>query len=226
MDADGLPLVGPGIDYTKVEAINQKRTLAFINHFITHTSRFLNRFSCVCEEKLEGLHGRIQQLEISLNLLEAKLSSIPGLENVTAPASSSSSTAAAASSSSSTPAAAASAPAAAATEAPAAPPLPGDSTAAAPAGPAAPQAAPEAEAPVEEEKAANPVSKDPRYLKYFKMLQYGVPHPVVKTKMASEGLDPSFLDTPDAPAPPDNAAPQKADSDDSYEDDSDASFSD
>lgn len=57
----------------QVEAINQKRTIAFINHFITHTSRFLNRFSCVCEEKLETLHGRIQQLEVSLSLLEAKV---------------------------------------------------------------------------------------------------------------------------------------------------------
>ena len=34
----------------KVGPLNHKRTLAFLNHFITHTVRFLNRFSCVCEE--------------------------------------------------------------------------------------------------------------------------------------------------------------------------------
>ncbi|KAK7492006.1 hypothetical protein BaRGS_00016670 [Batillaria attramentaria] len=166
MDADGLPLVGPGIDYTKVEAINQKRTIAFINHFITHTSRFLNRFSCVCEEKLENLHTRIQQLEISLSLLEAKLSSVPGLENA-------------------------------------------------------------AEPPPPEAPAATPVSKDPRYMRYFKMVQVGVPPQAVKGKMAAEGLDPDLLDNPDAPAPADDSPKKDADSDASESDsDSAASFSD
>ncbi|XP_076444962.1 WASH complex subunit 3-like [Babylonia areolata] len=214
MDADGLPLVGPGIDYTKVEAINQKRTIAFINHFITHTSRFLNRFSCVCEEKLEGLHGRIQQLEISLSLLEAKLSSIPGLENVTAP------TTATTTPSSGT----AAAPATEATAAaPAAAAPPTDSSSSAP----VPVAAPEPEAPKEEAPPANPVSKDPRYMKFFKMLQYGIPEHAVKNKMGMEGLDPNMLDTPDAPAPPDDA-PKKDDDDDDTDEasDSDASFSD
>ncbi|KAH3738664.1 WASH complex subunit 3-like [Dreissena polymorpha] len=187
MDADGLPLVGPGIDYTKVDAINQKRLIAFINHFVTHTAGFLNRFSCVCEEKLEHLSHRIQQLDITMSLLEAKINSIPGLENVTAPLSSSSS-----SSSSTAPAAP--------TEGagPVAPP-----TVAAPAVPAAPapgsQEAPPP--PPAEPVAANPVSKDPRYQKFFKMLQFGVPVPAIKTKMSVEGLNPDLLDTPDAPAP-------------------------
>lgn len=35
---------------SQVGPINHKRTLAFLNHFITHSVRFLNRFSCVCEE--------------------------------------------------------------------------------------------------------------------------------------------------------------------------------
>ncbi|XP_041072273.1 WASH complex subunit 3 isoform X3 [Carcharodon carcharias] len=82
MDADGLPLVGSGIDLTRVPAIQQKRTVAFLNQFIAHTVRFLNRFSTVCEEKLANLSLRIQQIETTLNILEAKLSSIPGLEDV------------------------------------------------------------------------------------------------------------------------------------------------
>uniref|UniRef100_UPI00398F4A47 WASH complex subunit 3-like n=1 Tax=Pristiophorus japonicus TaxID=55135 RepID=UPI00398F4A47 len=66
----------------QVPAIQQKRTVAFLNQFIAHTVRFLNRFSTVCEEKLANLSLRIQQIETTLNILEAKLSSIPGLEDV------------------------------------------------------------------------------------------------------------------------------------------------
>lgn len=216
MDSDGLPLVGPGIDYTKVEAINQKRTIAFINHFITHTSRFLNRFSCVCEEKLETLHGRIQQLEVSLSLLEAKLSSIPGLENVKAPTASSLAPASSTAVSTGTPA-----PTAAAS------PLVG------PIVPTATAELPAEVAPQEEAKAANPVSKDPRYIKFFKMLQFGVPPHAIKGKMSLEGLDPGLLDTPEAPAPASNgpkaSAPDDGDDDENSnkeDSDSDASFSD
>ncbi|MBN3303687.1 WASC3 protein, partial [Amia calva] len=82
MDEDGLPIVGSGIDLTKVPAIQQKRIVAFLNQFIVHTVRFLNRFSTVCEEKLASISLRIQQIETTLNILEAKLSSIPGLEDV------------------------------------------------------------------------------------------------------------------------------------------------
>ncbi|XP_063119265.1 WASH complex subunit 3 isoform X2 [Rattus norvegicus] len=83
MDEDGLPLMGSGIDLTKVPAIQQKRTVAFLNQFVVHTVQFLNRFSAVCEEKLADLSLRIQQIETTLNILDAKLSSIPGLEDVT-----------------------------------------------------------------------------------------------------------------------------------------------
>ncbi|XP_062931841.1 WASH complex subunit 3 isoform X3 [Cynocephalus volans] len=83
MDEDGLPLMGSGIDLTKVPAIQQKRTVAFLNQFVVHTVQFLNRFSAVCEEKLADLSLRIQQIETTLNILDAKLSSIPGLDDVT-----------------------------------------------------------------------------------------------------------------------------------------------
>ncbi|XP_062059020.1 WASH complex subunit 3 isoform X5 [Lepus europaeus] len=82
MDEDGLPLMGSGIDLTKVPAIQQKRTVAFLNQFVVHTVQFLNRFSTVCEEKLANLSLRIQQIETTLNILDAKLSSIPGLDDV------------------------------------------------------------------------------------------------------------------------------------------------
>lgn len=57
----------------QVEAINQKRLIAFVNSFVSNTAGFLNRFSCVCEEKLENMSHRMQQLEITMSLLEAKV---------------------------------------------------------------------------------------------------------------------------------------------------------
>ncbi|KAI5100220.1 WASH complex subunit 3 [Silurus meridionalis] len=83
MDEDGLPIVGSGVDLRKVPAIQQRRLVAFLNQFIVHTVRFLNRFSTVCEEKLATISLRIQQIETTLSILETKLSSIPGLEDVT-----------------------------------------------------------------------------------------------------------------------------------------------
>ncbi|WAR09027.1 WASC3-like protein [Mya arenaria] len=171
MDEDGLPLVGPGVDYTQVEAINQKRIIAFVNHFVSHTAGFLNRFSCVCEEKLEQLSHRMQQLDITMSLLEAKINSIPGMENVTAPSGSTPAQ--------SQPGDGGAAPPPSAT--PQAPPPPGAEAAPPPPpGAEAPPPPPEEPAP-----AANP----------------GVPETAVKGKMAAEGLNPDLLDTPDAPAP-------------------------
>ena len=45
MDEDGLPLMGSGIDLTKVPATQQNRTVAFLSKFAMHTVHFLNRFS-------------------------------------------------------------------------------------------------------------------------------------------------------------------------------------
>ncbi|KAL3883424.1 hypothetical protein ACJMK2_029689 [Sinanodonta woodiana] len=202
MDADGLPLVGPGVNYTKVEALNQKRIIAFLNHFITHSASFLNRFSCVCEEKLEHLSSRLQQLEITMNILEAKLASIPGLEGVTAPSSSSAPVVVSSSTSSST----------APQSGPPPPP---------PASPVPMQIEKPAQEKVETPQ--NPVSKDPRYMRFFKMLQVGVPETAVKLKMSAEGLDPNLLNNPDAPAP---AADETKDDDENSDSSEVSSFSD
>ncbi|XP_076077663.1 WASH complex subunit 3-like [Mytilus galloprovincialis] len=205
MDSDGLPLVGPGVDYTKVEAIQQKRIVAFINHFVTHTAKFLNRFSSVCEEKLEHMSNRIQELEVSMNLLEAKLSSVPGLENVTAPASASNGTTS--------------------SQASGGPPPPVDTPVATPAATATPAGQPpppdEAAPAPPPPESTNPVSKDPRYMKFFKMLHFGVPPTAIKLKMRDEGLDPELLDTPDAPAPVGGAPSEDSNSESDQEDNDD-----
>ncbi|XP_051547342.1 WASH complex subunit 3-like isoform X2 [Myxocyprinus asiaticus] len=163
MDEDGLPIVGSGIDLTKVPAIQQRRIVAFLNQFIVHTVRFLNRFSTVCEEKLASISLRIQQIETTLSILEAKatreVQRVP-LEL-------------------------------------------------------------KAEALVEN---VMTVAKDPRYARYLKMVQVGVPVMAIKNKMVLEGLDPSLLDTPDAPVP--DGVKKGADEQDDDSSGSESSFSD
>ncbi|XP_067110940.1 WASH complex subunit 3 [Osmerus mordax] len=184
MDEDGLPIVGSGIDLTKVPAIQQRRVVAYLNQFIVHTVRFLNRFSVVCEEKLANISLRIQQIETTLSILEAKLSSIPGLEDVRVDGVGQQQT----------------------TEANGLVPVLNEVQipSSLPVVPAEiSQNVPE---PAQEQKgelAENvvTVAKDQRYARYLKMVQVGVPVMAIKNKMVLEGLDPNLLDTPDAPVP-------------------------
>ncbi|KAM5250094.1 WASH complex subunit 3 isoform 3-T3 [Hipposideros larvatus] len=173
MDEDGLPLMGSGIDLTKVPAIQQKRTVAFLNQFVVHTVQFLNRFSTVCEEKLADLSLRIQQIETTLNILDAKLSSIPGLDDVTFEVSPVSVTSV--------------------TNEPHSETTSEQS-----------QNSLQDSGPQESEVTAEnilTVAKDPRYARYLKMVQVGVPVMAIRNKMISEGLDPDLLERPDAPVP-------------------------
>ncbi|XP_052609001.1 WASH complex subunit 3 isoform X3 [Peromyscus californicus insignis] len=194
MDEDGLPLMGSGIDLTKVPAIQQKRTVAFLNQFVVHTVQFLNRFSTVCEEKLADLSLRIQQIETTLNILDAKLSSIPGLEDVTVEVSPLSVPAVPSGSHS-------------------------ESTPEQPQQDSTQDSGPQ-ESEVSSENTVT-VAKDPRYARYLKMVQVGVPVMAIRNKMISEGLDPELLEKPDAPVP--NGASEKAIEESS---DSESSFSD
>eukprot|EP00112_Aurelia_sp_Birch-Aquarium-sp1_P011273 Seg237.4 transcript_id=Seg237.4/GoldUCD/mRNA.D3Y31 product="WASH complex subunit 3" protein_id=Seg237.4/GoldUCD/D3Y31 len=171
------PLVEIAVDdMTKVPAMPYKDFSAFFNPFVSHTVKFLNRFSCVCEEKLADLALRIQRLEITISLLETKLSSIPGLEDVkietladnqpqqTQPTSNVDTPSVA------TPSVSA-------------------------------QEEPQQEAPEPVKPARKTVAEDPRYAKYFKMIKMGVPVGALRSKMANEGLNPDLLEDPDAPMP-------------------------
>ncbi|XP_044792485.1 WASH complex subunit 3 [Bubalus bubalis] len=172
MDEDGLPLMGSGIDLTKVPAIQQKRTVAFLNQFVVHTVQFLNRFSTVCEEKLD-LSLRIQQIETTLNILDAKLSSIPGLDDVTFEVSPVNVTR-----------------------------ITNGTHSEATSGQS--QNSLQDSGPQESEVTPEnilTVAKDPRYARYLKMVQVGVPVMAIRNKMISEGLDPDLLERPDAPVP-------------------------
>ncbi|XP_007527991.1 WASH complex subunit 3 isoform X1 [Erinaceus europaeus] len=194
MDEDGLPLMGSGIDLTKVPAIQQKRTVAFLNQFVVHTVQFLNRFSTVCEEKLADLSLRIQQIETTLNILDAKLSSIPGLDDVTFEVSP--------------------------ITAPSITSEPHNNTTLE----QSQQNSLQDSGPQESEVAAEnilTVAKDPRYARYLKMVQVGVPVMAIRNKMISEGLDPDLLEKPDAPVPDgeiEKNAEESSDSESSFSD--------
>ncbi|XP_015925958.1 WASH complex subunit 3 [Parasteatoda tepidariorum] len=199
MDEDGLPIVGSGVDYSQVDPLNQKRTLTFLNHFLIRTTSFLNHFSSVCDEKLENLLVRIQRLEASMCILEAKLASIPGLDDVAAESTEN------------------------AEKGPVSAPAPEKATTAAgndvkPSN-TSPPAPDTSNKP--EEKPKMKISQDPRFAKYFKMISLGVQPGAVQLKMTAEGVDPEILNNPDAEAPP--GAPQPSSDDESDRDTSDFS---
>ncbi|CAN0426094.1 WASH complex subunit 3 [Lampetra fluviatilis] len=216
MDADGLPIVGTGTDLTKVGAINQKRTLAFLNHFIVHTTHFLNRFSCVCEEKLTNLALRIQQIETTLNILEAKLASIPGLEDVKVETSNVANPVPQ------------EAPQPSAVNQLPIPAQPVQAASLVSEQPRTEVVKPPAAPPEAPPSNVLTVAKDPRYARYLKMVQVGVPVLAIRNKMIADDLDPELLNTPDAPVP-DSGVSQKAESDSgegSSDSESGGSFSD
>lgn len=165
-------------DMTKVPSIKYKDFAALFNPFVTHTVKFLNRFACVCEEKLADLSLRIQQLEVTITLLETKLSSIPGLEDVKVESQPTS------------------------VQPEEQQPLVETNSE-----PSPQPAASESQAEVVQEEPEPPkpatktVSEDPRYSKFFKMMKMGVPMGALRPKVLAEGLNPDYLDTPDAPAP-------------------------
>ncbi|RVE56648.1 hypothetical protein OJAV_G00223450 [Oryzias javanicus] len=205
MDEDGLPIVGSGVDLTKVPAIQQRRIVAYLNQFVVHTVRFLNRFSTVCEEKLANISLRIQQIDTTLCILEAKLASIPGLEEVTVDGLNQQQSVQ--------------------TNGPA--PTRTDESSAGAVPPSVPQE-PQEEAPEPKAEAENvlTVAKDPRYARYLKMVQVGVPVMAIRNKMIMEGLDPSLLDTPDAPVPDGARGDAENEGGAASSSDSESSFSD
>lgn len=206
-----MPIVAP-IDYETVEPVAYKKTVAFVNTFVINTTEFLNRFVYVCEQKLQHVHRHIQRLEITMNILECKLSSIPGLENVPASAPTAVDQQAG--------------PSQEGSQAPPPPPPPPDASM----GSGIPGPEDEGSAEPPPPPAGPTIKDDPRYAKYFKMLNMRIPAAAIRQKMMMEGVDPNILDNPDAPleggmeTPSDSAAALGFDGeedDDYYDDDFD-----
>jgi len=183
------------VDYRTVEAIQPKHTVMILNSFVINTTEFLNKFSYWCEKKLSEVSKNIERLEITMNILEAKLASIPGLEGAYIPTSN------AATTSIEAPAAGESL----FSGAPPPPPPPGGSSIP----PPPPQSRaliseediPPETPQVEDTSGVMKVKDDPKFEKWFKMLRLGVAVPQIKMQMKFNGLDPDLLDDPDAPSP-------------------------
>jgi WASH complex subunit CCDC53 len=60
--------------------IPYRDTLDLVSAFVIQTTEFLNRFASTCEERLNNVEYNIQQLEITLQILESKLSSIDNMQ--------------------------------------------------------------------------------------------------------------------------------------------------
>jgi Ca2+-binding EF-hand superfamily protein len=159
--------------FIQIKPIPIHKTLLLVNNFVVSTSAFINEFAEACETKISGVSSKINELEILLAVLEAKLGSIPGLDSVGA--------------ATNLP------PLQKEAEVPAnLPTVP--NAAPEPAVAAAPAPAASAGGP--------PIKDDPEYAPFFKMLKVGVPMPVVQQKVAASGLDPSLLELdPDSPRP-------------------------
>uniref|UniRef100_A0A8C6BVY1 WASH complex subunit 3 n=1 Tax=Monodon monoceros TaxID=40151 RepID=A0A8C6BVY1_MONMO len=154
-------------------AIQQKRTVAFLNQLLVYTVQLLNPLSTVCEEKLADLSLRIQQIETTLNILGAKLSSIPGLDDVIFEVSPIRVTRVTNETRSETTSEQ-------------------SQNSLQDSGPRESEVTPEN---------SSTVAKDIRYTKYLRMVQVGVPVMAIRNKMISEGLDPDLPERPDAPVP-------------------------
>ena len=68
------------IDLSQIECLHRKRLLAFFNHFLSRSVTFLNDFSAECQEKLDKMASKLDQMENTLTLLEVKVNSVRCIE--------------------------------------------------------------------------------------------------------------------------------------------------
>lgn len=70
--------------FRSVQPIERRKMVMLVNHFITSSTVFINKINRVAEEKLNRVSQDITRIDVGLKILEAKLSSIKGLEGVSA----------------------------------------------------------------------------------------------------------------------------------------------
>eukprot|EP01006_Ploeotia_vitrea_P027277 TRINITY_DN60123_c0_g1_i1.p1 TRINITY_DN60123_c0_g1~~TRINITY_DN60123_c0_g1_i1.p1 ORF type:complete len:245 (-),score=103.05 TRINITY_DN60123_c0_g1_i1:46-780(-) len=179
-------------ELSNIRPIPTRKTLMIVNAFVVQTTGFVNRFATLCENRLRKIATDVQKLEISLAILEAKLGSIEWLAGAesakdalpTSFAGDTNGSNANGNVPTAPPVGAASAGAGDNAQAPAAPGADAGGGGGGGGGGAA--AAPAAD--------VLPVSKDPTYAYYFKMLKIGARKEQLRDKMIGEGLDPAVLD--------------------------------
>eukprot|EP01117_Protostelium_nocturnum_P000323 TRINITY_DN10392_c0_g1_i1.p1 TRINITY_DN10392_c0_g1~~TRINITY_DN10392_c0_g1_i1.p1 ORF type:complete len:317 (-),score=129.50 TRINITY_DN10392_c0_g1_i1:35-985(-) len=199
------------LDLSTIPSTSSSRTVSLVNSFVISTSQFLNKFSFICEKKLSEVSRDIQRLEITMNLLEAKLASIPGLDGISAPPMQEAS-----SDVSSAPnhvrfAEEPSYSSEATGGPPPPPPPPGTFS---------------SSAPIESDNSGPKVKDDPEYAGWFRKLKAGVSEQAIRNGMELAGLDPDLISTPDAPLPPRaNKKNEKVDQSSDEESEEESNFS-
>ena len=183
-----------------IDPIPSRKILMVVNHFVISTTGFINKFLSHCEQKLRKVTIDIQRLEILLRILEGKIDSIDWLEKDAGgpPPSSQSNPADASAPDAGGGGVPPPPPAGGAGGVP--PPPPG---AGAPGAPPAPAGAEAKAAPAPAADAGPSLKDHPKTVKFFRMLNFGVPKAVIAQAMRREGLSESLLDLdPNAPAGP------------------------
>lgn len=189
MDPD-LSFITPDIKLDQVPPLDMKRVIAFVNHFIMRNVQLLNSFAFNAERRILDVETRMGKLAIELQLLEAKLDSIPNIQKLGKDNNVRQEKAA----------------------------ISGMCETYAKANVASENDTVEGllvtkaseESSVEVKPVQNGIMEekisveklrmqdDPRYAKYFRMLRLGVVEGAVKQKMISEGVNPEILNNPNA----------------------------
>ncbi|VDK49902.1 unnamed protein product [Anisakis simplex] len=231
MTEPDLSFISADINLEQVKALDTKRTIAFVNYFVMQLTHFLNSFATDVESRIIEMENRLERVRTCTLLLESKVDSVAGAGEVFVDQPMQSSPPKQTSSLEST------------NNVKSTLIKSDDSVQEIAMKPQetmepAEENATELNATSQKTSTLHPVitiREDVRYEKYFKMLKMGVIEAAVKQKMVSEGVDPSFLDRPDAPsegaaqpASIDASQRQHASTsiDDDDESDSVASFSD
>ncbi|XP_073827408.1 coiled-coil domain containing 53 [Musca autumnalis] len=170
---DAAELLTQNVDKTQLPPLHQKRILAFVNHFLISSCSFLNEFSLQCETRFIELERKLQKVEAALTILEAKLASIPDVENKENPTVTSNEKTATTNEQNN------------------------DDSKKTESIKDIAEELPQQQQPTETTIPQGiPATEHSLYKKYFKMIQVGVPLPAVQLKMQSEGLDPNILSNP------------------------------
>ncbi|VDD90732.1 unnamed protein product [Enterobius vermicularis] len=198
MDPD-LSFITPDIKLDQVPPLDIKRVIAFVNHFVMRDVQLINSFAVNAERRVLEIENRIKKLTVELQLLEAKLDSIPSIQEAGTSKDTrsgepvfSKTSETVGSGSVADPSLTLQLPSTdVITDSLSAEKMPEKSE-------------PAAESEESRGKVENQLTKkikaqdDPRYAKYFKMLRLGVLEAAVKQKMATDGIDPEILNNPNA----------------------------
>lgn len=194
MNADAVDedtIVNTALDYTKLEAIQQRRQTEHLNQFILNTVHFFNQFSAQVENKFHKLETNLQRIDADFAILDAKLRSTPGYQPLELsdilPATTS------------TPTAEATPPTTSASSVPPPPPPPPmlSGSGVPPPPPPPPPPMPNGTAPPPPPPPPpepEPVV-DPRTEKYRKMLILRIPREAVRHKMKGDGCDAEMIES-------------------------------